>query len=139
MGVGPLVAFLAVQTVAVRGACIVAGGVAVGLPPSIWLLSFSGFLFLSLAFLKRFIEVRGADAVPSGLTCALPAIWKGIFYDERALETAWGLVWRQISTRREMKPFSRPSEMLEFAKIAEMTGEQPIAARIIAAMPASSG
>ena len=51
--------------------------------------------------LKRFIEVRGADAVPSGLTCALPAIWKGIFYDERALEAAWGLVQSWSQAQRE--------------------------------------
>ena len=31
--------------------------------------------------LKQFLEVRGADAVPPGLTCALPAVWKGILYD----------------------------------------------------------
>lgn len=35
---------------------------------------------------KRFIEVRGADAVPEGLTCALPALWKGLLYDADALE-----------------------------------------------------
>jgi glutamate--cysteine ligase len=38
--------------------------------------------------LKRVIEVRGADAVPPGLVCGLPAIWKGILYDEEALGAA---------------------------------------------------
>jgi glutamate--cysteine ligase len=42
--------------------------------------------------LKRFIEVRGADAVPPGLTCSLPAIWKGVLYDAGAREAAWALV-----------------------------------------------
>jgi len=42
--------------------------------------------------LKRVIELRGADAVPSGLTCALPALWKGILYDAEALAAAWELV-----------------------------------------------
>ncbi len=42
--------------------------------------------------LKRFIEVRGADAVPSGLICALPALWKGLLYDRGALDAAWDLV-----------------------------------------------
>lgn len=42
--------------------------------------------------LKQFIEVRGADAVPPGLTCALPALWKGVLYDAGAREAAWGLV-----------------------------------------------
>jgi 4-hydroxybenzoate polyprenyltransferase len=36
---------------------VVAGGAAVGLPPSFWLLAFSLFLFLSLAFLKRYSEL----------------------------------------------------------------------------------
>ena len=31
---------------------------------------------------KQFIEVRCADAVPPGPTCSLPALWKGILYDE---------------------------------------------------------
>jgi len=42
--------------------------------------------------LKQFLEVRGADAVPAGLTCALPALWKGLLYDDAALEAAWQLV-----------------------------------------------
>jgi 4-hydroxybenzoate polyprenyltransferase len=36
---------------------IVAGWVAVGLPASFWLLAFSLFLFLSLAFVKRYSEL----------------------------------------------------------------------------------
>jgi len=42
--------------------------------------------------LKRFIEVRGADAVPPGLTCSLPALWKGLLYDTGALDAAFELV-----------------------------------------------
>ena len=49
--------------------------------------------------LKQFLEVRGADAVPAGLTCALPALWKGILYDDDACQAAWrarrGLVLRR--------------------------------------------
>lgn len=37
---------------------IIAGGAAVGLPPSFWLLAFSMFLFLSLAFVKRYSELQ---------------------------------------------------------------------------------
>ena len=46
--------------------------------------------------LKRFIEVRGTDAVPPGLTCSLPALWKGLLYDAGALEATAALVadWR---------------------------------------------
>jgi 4-hydroxybenzoate polyprenyltransferase len=36
---------------------VIAGGLATGIVLSIWLLSFSGFLFLSLGFLKRMVEV----------------------------------------------------------------------------------
>jgi len=42
--------------------------------------------------LKRFIELRGADAVPPGLTCSLPALWKGLFYDRSSLSEALELV-----------------------------------------------
>jgi 4-hydroxybenzoate polyprenyltransferase len=38
---------------------VVAGGVATGIPVSTWLLAFTLFISLSLAFLKRFIEVTG--------------------------------------------------------------------------------
>jgi glutamate--cysteine ligase len=42
--------------------------------------------------LKRTIEVRGADSLPADLACALPALFAGIFYDERALAEAEALV-----------------------------------------------
>ncbi|MDG2050711.1 MAG: glutamate--cysteine ligase [Myxococcota bacterium] len=42
--------------------------------------------------LKRIIEVRGADTVPRDLICALPAVWKGLLYDDAAREAAWKLV-----------------------------------------------
>lgn len=41
---------------------------------------------------KRFIEVRGADAVPLGLTLALPALWKGLLYDAEARSAAFDQV-----------------------------------------------
>jgi glutamate--cysteine ligase len=46
--------------------------------------------------LKRTIEVRGADGQGTQLTCALPALWKGIFYDAQALAKAEQLA-EQIS------------------------------------------
>ena len=42
--------------------------------------------------LKRIIEVRGADTVPRDLICALPAVWKGLLYDEGACEAVWELL-----------------------------------------------
>lgn len=42
--------------------------------------------------LKQIIEVRGADSVPRDLICALPALYKGLFYDDRARVEATDLV-----------------------------------------------
>ncbi len=39
--------------------------------------------------LKRVVEVRDADAVPPDLVCALPAFWKGLFYDSQSLDAAF--------------------------------------------------
>ncbi len=41
--------------------------------------------------LKKTIEIRGADAQKAKLGCALPALWTGIFYDDRALAQAEAL------------------------------------------------
>ena len=45
---------------------VVGGGLAIGVPVSTWLLAFTLFICLSLAFLKRFIEVRAKSAVGVG-------------------------------------------------------------------------
>jgi glutamate--cysteine ligase len=42
--------------------------------------------------LKRFLEMRGADAGPWGSLCALPALWVGLLYDRESLAAAWDLV-----------------------------------------------
>ena len=44
------------------------------------------------ARIKRFIEMRGADAGPWRRLCALPAFWVGLMYDQGALDAAWDLV-----------------------------------------------
>jgi glutamate--cysteine ligase len=51
--------------------------------------------------LKHIIEVRGADAVPPALTCSLPALWKGLFYDAEARAGAWALVAETTQVERE--------------------------------------
>ena len=51
--------------------------------------------------LKRFIEVRGADAAPPALICALPALWKGILYDADAMEAAAALTRIDDAALRE--------------------------------------
>jgi glutamate--cysteine ligase len=42
--------------------------------------------------LKRTIEVRGADAQATDLLCALPALWKGLLYDEASLRQLEALI-----------------------------------------------
>ena len=42
--------------------------------------------------LKRFIEMRGADAGPWRNLCALPAFWVGLLYDQSALNAALDLI-----------------------------------------------
>ncbi|MGD8860515.1 MAG: glutamate-cysteine ligase family protein [Myxococcales bacterium] len=44
------------------------------------------------ARLKRTLEVRGADAQPNDLVCAVPALWKGLLYDDQALAAAESLI-----------------------------------------------
>jgi glutamate--cysteine ligase len=42
--------------------------------------------------LKRYLEMRGADAGPRRLLASLPAFWVGLVYDDTALDAAWDLV-----------------------------------------------
>ena len=44
------------------------------------------------ARLKKFIEMRGADAGQWHRLCALPAFWVGICYDQGSLDAAWDMV-----------------------------------------------
>jgi glutamate--cysteine ligase len=44
--------------------------------------------------LKRTLEMRGADSLPTDLVCALPALWKGLLYEDRALAAAESLASR---------------------------------------------
>jgi glutamate--cysteine ligase len=51
--------------------------------------------------LKGVIEVRGTDAVPPELVCALPALWKGVLYDAQACEAAWHLTEKWTLDERD--------------------------------------
>ena len=42
--------------------------------------------------LKKTLEVRGADAQPTNMVCSVTALWKGLLYDETALNQAESLV-----------------------------------------------
>jgi len=57
--------------------------------------------------LKQYLEMRGADAGPWPWICSLPALWKGLLYDEQSLADTWGLVadWSHdevVALRREV-------------------------------------
>jgi glutamate--cysteine ligase len=42
--------------------------------------------------LKRYLEMRGADAGPRPMLAALPAFWVGLLYDDGVLDQAWQMV-----------------------------------------------
>jgi len=56
------------------------------------------------ARLKRFIEMRGADAGPPEHLVALSALWVGLIYDQGALDSAWDLCrsW-DLATREGLR------------------------------------
>lgn len=51
--------------------------------------------------LKRFLEMRGADAGPWRRLPALPAFWVGLIYDDEALDAAWDLVKSWTAEERQ--------------------------------------
>jgi len=53
------------------------------------------------ARLKKFIEMRGADAGQWHRLCALPALWVGICYDQSSLDAAWDIVKSWDENKRE--------------------------------------
>ena len=71
--------------------------------------------------LKRVIEVRGADAVPPGLICALPALWKGLLYDDDACAAAADLTADWTREEREAA-----TEVVARAGLAARIGERSI-------------
>jgi glutamate--cysteine ligase len=51
--------------------------------------------------LKKFLEMRGADAGPFGLLLALPALWAGLLYDKTALDAAADLIANWTEEERQ--------------------------------------
>jgi glutamate--cysteine ligase len=51
--------------------------------------------------LKRYLEMRGADAGPLPSLVALSAFWVGLLYDRNALDAAWDLVKGWSATERQ--------------------------------------
>src|SRR6202158_4849521 len=69
--------------------------------------------------LKKYVEVRPADSQPPGLMLALPALLKGILYDDDCISAAWDLVKRWSY-----------GERLELAAMANRAGLVARAGRI---------
>jgi glutamate--cysteine ligase len=52
--------------------------------------------------LKRFLEMRGADAGPRPFLAALPALFAGLLYSQTSLDAAWDLVKAWTAEDREL-------------------------------------
>jgi glutamate--cysteine ligase len=63
--------------------------------------------------LKRFLEMRGADAGPPEMLVALPAFWVGLLYDRPSLDAAWDLVKRWSAEERQALRDAVPSQGLQ--------------------------
>jgi len=70
--------------------------------------------------LKRFLEMRGADAGPWAKLCALPAFWVGLLYDQQSLDAAWDLVKDWTAEERQKLRDDVPSLALN----AEIRGRR---------------
>lgn len=62
--------------------------------------------------LKQYLEVRGADAGPLEMELALPALCRGLLYDEEARRAAWALVADWTLAEREALRREVPREGL---------------------------
>jgi len=51
--------------------------------------------------MKRFLEMRGADAGLTAQIAGLPALWVGLLYDQTALDAAWDVVKGWSAEERE--------------------------------------
>lgn len=65
--------------------------------------------------LKRYIEMRGADAGPEAHINALPAYWVGLLYDRSALDAASDLVKGWSTADRDMMRDGVPKQGLRLA------------------------
>jgi glutamate--cysteine ligase len=77
--------------------------------------------------LKKYIEMRGADAGPWWRLCALPALWIGLIYDKQALAEAAELVkdWTQAEREQLRRDVPRLGLATPFRKgtIADIARE----------------
>ncbi len=69
--------------------------------------------------LKKFLEVRSADCGPWSRICALPALYKGVLYDERARDEAAALL--EGASAKELFTLQQEAAVKGFA--AELRGQ----------------
>ncbi|MGO4284606.1 glutamate--cysteine ligase, partial [Bosea sp. TAB14] len=73
--------------------------------------------------LKRFLEMRGADAGPADMLAALPAFWVGLLYDRGALDAAWDLVKGWSAEQRQGLRDAAPKLGLDASIAGRKLGE----------------
>ena len=91
------------------------------------------------ARIKKYIEMRGADAGSRAHLNALPAFWTGLMYDQGALDAAWDLVkgWdaatreglRIAASERALHGEANGVKLLDIARAALALSRQGLAAR----------
>ncbi|MFM9972978.1 MAG: glutamate--cysteine ligase [Beijerinckiaceae bacterium] len=62
--------------------------------------------------LKRYLEMRGADAGPLAMLTGLSAFWVGLLYDSTALDAAWDIVKDWTAEERQKLRDDVPSKAL---------------------------
>jgi glutamate--cysteine ligase len=65
--------------------------------------------------LKRFLEMRGADAGPRDHLLALPAFWVGLLYNNASLDAAWDIVKGWSAIERQALRDDVPKQALKAA------------------------
>ncbi len=73
--------------------------------------------------LKRFLEMRGADAGPEAMLNALPAFWVGLLYDRVALDAAWDIVRPWTDEQRQGLRDAVPAQGLDATIAGRKLGE----------------
>jgi glutamate--cysteine ligase len=63
--------------------------------------------------LKRYLEMRGADAGPTRRLAALPAFWVGLLYDDAALDACWQMVRDWTAAERQALRDAVPTQGLK--------------------------
>ncbi len=63
--------------------------------------------------LKRYLEMRGADAGPPSYITGLSAFWVGLLYDRNALDAAWDMVKDWTTEERQQLRDAVPAQGLD--------------------------